>query len=102
MAKKKRNSPFDEDYAPYGYAEAKGNPTEWREAYKYRMMDEEEAVVVLDKDNPYAVLGLTQGANEAEVKAAWRKFAMENHPDHGGDENVFKKGLAAYSLITGK
>jgi curved DNA-binding protein CbpA len=66
------------------------------------MMGEEEAVAVLDKDNPYTVLGLQQGADAAAVKSAWRQFAMKNHPDIGGDEAVFKKGLAAYSLLVGK
>ena len=102
MAKKRRNNPFDPQYAPYGHAEKKGNPTEWREAYNARMMGEEEAVAVLDKDNPYNVLGLQQGADAAAVKTAWRQFAMKNHPDHGGNETTFKKGLAAYSLLAGK
>jgi DnaJ-class molecular chaperone len=102
MAKGKRSKVWDSDYAPYGHAEKKGNPTEWREAYNARMMGEEEAVAVLDKDNPYNVLGLQQGADAAAVKTAWRQFAMKNHPDHGGNETTFKKGLAAYSLLAGK
>lgn len=101
MAKRKSRV-WDDDFAPYGHAEKKGNPTEWREAYNTRMMGEEEAVAVLDKDNPYNVLGLQQGADTAAVKTAWRQFAMKNHPDHGGDEATFKKGLAAYSLLAGK
>lgn len=102
MAKKPRANPFSKDYAPYGHAEKKGNPTEWRKAYESRMMGEEEAVIVLDKDNPYTVLGLSQGASETSVKTAWRQYAMKHHPDKGGDQEVFKKGLAAYSLLMGK
>lgn len=102
MPKMRRNNPFDPQYAPYGHAEKKGNPTEWRKAYETRMMGEAEAVAVLDKDNPYNVLGLQQGADAAAVKTAWRTYAMKHHPDHGGDEATFKKGLAAYSLLAGK
>lgn len=101
MAKRKSRV-WDSDYAPYGHAEKKGNPTEWRDAYKTRMMGEEEAVAVLDKDNPYTLLDLEQGSDKAAIKTAWRKYAMKHHPDHGGDEEVFKKGFAAYSLLMGK
>lgn len=100
MAKKSRA--FDKDYAPYGHAKEKGNPTEWRKAYETRMMGEEEAIAVLDADNPYTILGLQQGADAAAVKSAWRTYAMKHHPDHGGNEDTFKKGLAAYSLLVGK
>lgn len=34
--------------------------------------------------NAYQVLGLSPGASEAEVKAAWKKLALQNHPDRGG------------------
>jgi curved DNA-binding protein CbpA len=29
----------------------------------------------------YEVLGVARGANEAEMKAAYRKLAMQHHPD---------------------
>ena len=31
--------------------------------------------------DPYAVLGLLPGASMDDVRAAWRKFAADNHPD---------------------
>lgn len=34
-----------------------------------------------DKNCPYAVLGLTPGADPDEVKRAWRRLAAEHHPD---------------------
>ena len=38
-----------------------------------------------DRD-PHAVLGVERGASQAEVKAAWRRLARENHPDLTGKE----------------
>lgn len=35
----------------------------------------------VETDNSYAVLGLSPGATETEVKAAWRKLVSQWHPD---------------------
>jgi preprotein translocase subunit Sec63 len=51
--------------------------------------------------NPYARLGLRPGAPLAEVKRAYRRLAMEHHPDRGGsaDLNTFLAVKAAYESI---
>jgi len=53
--------------------------------------------------DPYTVLGLTYGATEQEVQAAYRKLAMQYHPDrNGGDrsaEERFKDINAAHDRI---
>lgn len=41
-------------------------------------------------DDSYSFLGLRPGANEAEVKKAFRSLAIKYHPDHGGSEEKFK------------
>ncbi|MGI9643866.1 MAG: J domain-containing protein [Ilumatobacteraceae bacterium] len=38
----------------------------------------------MDRD-PFATLGLTDGATAEEVRAARRRLAKQHHPDHGGD-----------------
>lgn len=38
-----------------------------------------------------AELGLASGASESEVKAAYRKLAVERHPDRGGDLEAMKR-----------
>lgn len=34
--------------------------------------------------NAYGVLGVPQNASEDQIKAAWKKLALQNHPDRGG------------------
>ena len=47
----------------------------------------------------YKTLEITDNATEAEIKKAYRKLAVEHHPDKGGDENKFKKISEAYDTI---
>ena len=48
---------------------------------------------------PYRQLGLQPDATAAEVKAAYRKLAMQSHPDHGGDPDVFRDVQEAYQIL---
>ena len=51
--------------------------------------------------NPYARLGLRPGASLPEVKRAYRRLAMEHHPDRvgSGDLEAFLAVKAAYETI---
>jgi hypothetical protein len=42
-------------------------------------------------------LGLTQNASLDDVKAAYRERVKEVHPDHGGNEDEFKRVREAYT-----
>ena len=48
----------------------------------------------------YEILGLSNGASDADVKKAYRKLAMKHHPDKGGDPEQFKKIQAAYDVLS--
>lgn len=48
----------------------------------------------------YDTLGVSKSASQDEIKAAFRKLAMENHPDRGGDPEKFKKINEAYQTLS--
>jgi molecular chaperone DnaJ len=56
--------------------------------------------------DPHKTLGINPGASEEDIKKAYKKLALEWHPDrHGGDskaEEKFKEISAAYQILTGK
>jgi len=83
--------------------EGYGNSRQWRREFFHRM-SEEDAIGILDDDDPYVVLGVPRNATKQEIKKAYRKLAMKWHPDknRGNEkyaEKMFKKLNAAYSLI---
>ncbi|QLF70539.1 DnaJ domain-containing protein [Peteryoungia desertarenae] len=49
--------------------------------------------------DPYDILGVQREADEAAIKAAYRKVAKNAHPDGGGDSEQFAKISACYELL---
>ena len=47
----------------------------------------------------YNVLGVNENATQDEIKKAYRKLAIEHHPDKGGSEEKFKKISEAYDTL---
>jgi hypothetical protein len=52
--------------------------------------------------DPYTLLGVGATATLIELKAAFRKKALEHHPDRGGDTDAFIALKRAYDAITRK
>ncbi|MGR3662992.1 MAG: DnaJ C-terminal domain-containing protein [Paracoccaceae bacterium] len=54
-------------------------------------------------EDPYASLGLTKTATDAEIKKAYRKIARDSHPDLNPDDDKaearFKAASAAYDFL---
>ena len=53
----------------------------------------------MNKRDYYEVLGVDKGATAEEIKKAFRKKAVELHPDRGGDEAKFKEANEAYEVL---
>ncbi len=52
--------------------------------------------------SPPSPLGVRAGANQDELKGAWRRFALEHHPDRGGHPDFFKAGAEEYRRLSGE
>ena len=39
----------------------------------------------------YSILGVNRNASETDLKKAYKKKAMQYHPDKGGDANKFQQ-----------
>ena len=49
----------------------------------------------------HEVLGVRPGATRDEIAHGFRRFALRNHPDRGGDPTRFQAGVEAYRRLTG-
>mmetsp|Transcript_46596 Transcript_46596/g.63255 ORF Transcript_46596/g.63255 Transcript_46596/m.63255 type:complete len:163 (-) Transcript_46596:818-1306(-) len=50
----------------------------------------------------YEILGVEKTASYDEVKKAYRKKAMKEHPDRGGDKDKFQEIQGAYEVLSDK
>ena len=54
----------------------------------------------VDNSKYYELLGVDKKATDAEIKKAYRKIALKEHPDKGGDPDKFKEVTAAYEILS--
>ena len=62
--------------------------------------------IIMSKRDYYEVLGVEKNASETEIKRAYRRLAVEHHPDKNqGDsesEEKFKEAAEAYAVLSDK
>lgn len=67
----------------------------------YSLTQRELEILFVDKPTDhYLVLGISAYASEEEIKKSYRKLAQKNHPDRGGNEELFKKIKRAYEVLS--
>ena len=54
----------------------------------------------LDDTNPYNCLEVSQMATKDEIRNAYKKLILLNHPDKGGDAEKFNKIHEAYEILS--
>ena len=57
----------------------------------------------MSKRDIYEVLGSSRDADDKAIKSAYRKLAMQNHPDRNPDDEVaaerFREAAEAYEIL---
>ena len=48
----------------------------------------------------YNILGVSKTASSDEIKTAYKKLALKNHPDRGGNKDQFQKIQEAYEVLS--
>eukprot|EP00475_Leptophrys_vorax_P009263 TRINITY_DN1612_c0_g1_i1.p1 TRINITY_DN1612_c0_g1~~TRINITY_DN1612_c0_g1_i1.p1 ORF type:complete len:432 (-),score=136.24 TRINITY_DN1612_c0_g1_i1:38-1333(-) len=54
----------------------------------------------VDNNKYYDLLGVDKNASQNEIKKAFRRAAVQHHPDKGGDEEKFKELNKAYEVLS--
>jgi hypothetical protein len=55
----------------------------------------------MDREEALAVLGLSEGATESDIKAAHRRLMRQVHPDHGGSDYLAARINEAKAVLLG-
>ncbi len=105
MAKTKKG--FLDGYKTYDTTEGFGNAESWQQAFNKRMSAGEARKILSGQtQTPDNILGVPQGAPEAEIKHAYRQLLQQWHPDKNPTNTeaaaaMTRLIIAAYTALTG-
>ena len=51
-------------------------------------------------ENHYKILGVNENSTQEQIKKAFRKASLKNHPDRGGSKEEFQKINSAYQILS--
>ena len=98
---KPKRSIWTETVSRYGTYEGEyGSAAEWAASFQDAWSGVGAKEIIKD-ESPWGILGVAAGSTLDEVKSAFRKLIMKNHPDKGGDAELCKKIIAAYTTLQG-
>jgi len=87
------------DPSPYGtYEGPRGTPADWARNFK-QAWDSRTCREIIKSESAWDILGIAPGTSWPEVKKAYRALILKHHPDVGGDGELCRKIVAAYSLL---
>ena len=90
---------WSKNSAPYGTYEGEhGNSDQWKKMFNF-VWDKTFASSIIQEESPYMILHILPDATQDQIKKAFRKLMMINHPDKGGSEEICKKIIAAYVIL---
>lgn len=84
-------------------AEGYGSRSQWRQEF-FRTISPDEAMQILQSEDPYEILGVPRRASNDDIKKAYRKLMLKWHPDKNPNDvekatAMSKKINAAYSYL---
>jgi DnaJ-domain-containing protein 1 len=75
-----------------------GDVSQWQEAFEQKMGHDEAAKTIADQ-KPLEILGFKVMPTVHELKKRYRALMMVHHPDRGGEIEVARKIIAAFTLV---
>lgn len=93
-------------FKKYDTSKGFGSARKWKQAFNERMsFDEATEILKEQAETPYTILGVSQSATKAEIKAAFRSKVKEWHPDRNAHREaeateMMKKINAAYTVLS--
>ena len=105
MPRPKSNKPkkgFLDGYKEYDPNDGigKGDVNQWRTAWE--SMSGDEAIAILERDDPLAVMGFSEMPTSEELNRRFRDLMFIHHPDKGGELRKAQQITAAWTVLREK